>query len=213
MDLNKFLEKYEMADRHSFFQLKYFVIGKEPTIQGKLWQCVREIKDRKESLEALALEIEEQKDNLTLMQLNPVNRKFFGVDNHDPKVEEIHIKRQKRQEIAAAKHIANLEKKQKNLEEELKFFVGAFESLEKVEPFKLFDDEDAQVAYWTEKLSQKLNMKLLLHSKIDIDVAETILALPNHASIKKQLITLMETQQNGHQQKKIDVKKEVKNDQ
>lgn len=209
MDLDKFLEKHEMADRHSFFQLKYFVIGKEPTIQGKLWQCVREIKDRKESLEALALEIEEQKDNLVLTKISIEKGAFSTLmDAADAKVHTININRLKRQVTALEKTIDKLLKKQKNIKEELGFFVGAFESLEKVEPFKLFDDEEAQIAYWSEKLSQKLNMKLLLHSKIDIDVAETILALPNNASVKKQLISVMELQQNGHE-KKI----EVKNDQ
>lgn len=209
MDLDKFLEKHEMADRHSFFQLKYFVIGKEPTIQGKLWQCVREIKDRKESLEALALEIEEQKDNLVLTKISIEKGAFSTLmDAADAKVHTININRLKRQVTALEKTIDKLLKKQKNIKEELGFFVGAFENLEKVEPFKLFDDEESQIAYWSEKLSQKLNMKLLLHSKIDIDVAETILALPNNASVKKQLISVMELQQNGHE-KKI----EVKNDQ
>lgn len=213
MDLDKFLEKHEMADRHSFFQLKYFVIGKEPTIQGKLWQCLREIKDRKESLEALALELEERKDDLELTQLScaegEINGGIFGIDAN-PKIKEINLRKLKRQEKAMEKTIEKLKKKEKNLKEELVFFLKAFESLEKTEPFKPFDDEQAQIDYWSEKLSQKLNMKLLLQSKIDIDIAETILALPSESSVKKQLIQVMERQQNG-EQKKIEVK--VKNDQ
>ena len=40
--------KNEIVDRHSYFQLKNFLVGKEPTLQSNLWRCVREIKIRKE---------------------------------------------------------------------------------------------------------------------------------------------------------------------
>ena len=60
----------EVVERHSLFQLQCFVLAKEPTIQGKLQQCLREIKARNQSLEALDLEIEEQKDKLEIIDLD-----------------------------------------------------------------------------------------------------------------------------------------------
>ena len=62
--------KNEIAERHSYFQMKYFIINKEPTIQSKMWQCLREIKTRHESLESIMLEIDEGKDNLELIDIN-----------------------------------------------------------------------------------------------------------------------------------------------
>ena len=52
------LLKNEVVQRHSYFQLKYFLIGKEPTNQAKMWQCLRELKTRRQSLKAISLEIE-----------------------------------------------------------------------------------------------------------------------------------------------------------
>ena len=48
--------KNEVAERHSYFQLRYFLIGKEPTIQSKMCQCIKERKIRKEALDSLELE-------------------------------------------------------------------------------------------------------------------------------------------------------------
>ena len=47
--------KNEPVNRHSYVQLKYFLIGKEPTIQAKMWQCIKELKTRRDSLNALEL--------------------------------------------------------------------------------------------------------------------------------------------------------------
>jgi len=43
------------VDRHSYFQLKYFVINKEPTHQSKLWRCIREVAARKDTIEGIML--------------------------------------------------------------------------------------------------------------------------------------------------------------
>ena len=56
------LLKNEVVSRHSYFQLKYFLIGKEPTNQAKMWQCLRELKARQEILNSVDLQLEEEKD-------------------------------------------------------------------------------------------------------------------------------------------------------
>ena len=66
----KELLKNEVAQRHSYFQLKYFLIGKEPTYQSKMWQCLRELKTRYDSLEAIDLEREEVKDKIELLDIS-----------------------------------------------------------------------------------------------------------------------------------------------
>ena len=59
-----------MVNRHSFFQLKYFLLGKEPTHQSRLWQCLREIDARKDSWESILLEIDDVKDDLKIFDLS-----------------------------------------------------------------------------------------------------------------------------------------------
>ena len=63
------LLKNEVVDRHSFFQLKYFVVGKEPTMQAKMWRCLTELKTRKEAIDIINLEIEETKDTIELLNI------------------------------------------------------------------------------------------------------------------------------------------------
>ena len=82
----------EIAERHSYFQMKYFIVNKEPTTQAKMWQCLREIKARYESLEAIDMEIEDSKDNLELIDLdiNKLNR-IFEKKSKDFNVEKLRI--------------------------------------------------------------------------------------------------------------------------
>ena len=63
-EMRDLLSQQEISQRHSYFQLKYFLIGKEPTYQSKMWQCLRELRNRVESLDNMSLEIDELKDKI-----------------------------------------------------------------------------------------------------------------------------------------------------
>jgi hypothetical protein len=195
---------YEIAERHSYFQMKYFIVNKEPTHQSKMWQCLREIKSRHESLEAIEMEIDEGKDNLELIDIdiNKITAKYekwvsAGKDSSTLKIAEIKLKKAKRRKVLAKKNVDNLVKKKKYLEEEANFFVLAFKSLQAVEPLKEFDDLDSQKKYWGEKLLQKINLKMLLQSHVDTELIETVLALPDDIPIKSQTVKNLD---NRHQQ-------------
>ena len=186
---------YEMAERHSYFQMKYFIVNKEPTTQSKMWQCLREIKSRYESLQALDLEVDESKDNLELIDIN-INKMIaiydkkvsMGKTSDSLKISEIKLRKAKRQRVMANKNIETLVKKKKNLEEEANFFVLSFRNLEVVEPLKDYDDLESQKQYWGEKLLQKINLKMLLQSQVDTELIETVLALPDDIPIKGQTV-------------------------
>jgi len=47
-EMNKVLEN-DIVNRMSFFQLQHFIVNKEPTLQSKMWQCIREIRTRKDN--------------------------------------------------------------------------------------------------------------------------------------------------------------------
>lgn len=179
--------KLEVAQRHSYFQLKYFLIGKEPTNQSKMWQCLRELKARKEALDNLNLEIENTKDNLELLEIS--SEQYIDGENREMNIK----KRQNGRMIAATKDkLIQLEKRKQWTEEEMVFFLETFKSIQKIEPMKNFDDLDAQKEYWSEKLTQKLNLKMLTSNQIDTEIVETIIALPDDIPIKKQTLnTLM----------------------
>jgi hypothetical protein len=191
--------KNEIAERHSYFQMKYFIINKEPTIQSKMWQCLREIKTRHESLESIMLEIDEGKDNLELIDINidkleDTLRKRIGKEDSKSELREmeIGIRKMKRKKVLSEKNLEVLTKKMSHLEEEANFFVITFESLNKIEPLRNYDDIDSQKQYWNEKLLQKVNLKMLLHSTVDTEIIETVMALPDDLPIKQQTVKNLE---------------------
>ena len=86
-----------------------------------------------------------------------------------------------------------MKNKQKNVIEEAAFFLNMFNGIEKSANTKMvpYDDFKAQTEYWCEKLSQEMNLKMLLHQPLDVEVVKTILALDSNTSVKNDLIKLI----------------------
>ena len=181
-----------MVNRHSFFQLKYFLLGKEPTHQSRLWQCLREIDARKDSWESILLEIDDVKDDLKIFDLSlerlELKKQFKNL--HNEKIHEIKISKLKRKKFCTDKNLDKLIIKKKNLLEEIDFFLKSYKNLEQAEALKPFDDLESQKDYWGQKLLQKLNLRKVMGVAPDLDVLETILLLPDDVPIKQQ--TLLE---------------------
>jgi len=201
-EISRILEK-NMPQRHSYFQMRYFIIGKEPTNQSKMWQCLREIKTRKESLDSIELEVEDQKDALELLDIEEKAVLISKIEEKDQEIKalrekenKIKIKKLKRQKKAVKSNIVQLLNKKKYIEEELSFFLEMFKTLEKVEPLKDLDDLESQKAYWSERLAQKLNMKMLLGGQLESELVETIVALPDDMEIKKQMLSTLALRHN-----------------
>jgi len=181
-----------MVNRHSFFQLKYFLLGKEPTHQARLWQCLREIDARKDSWESILLEIDDVKDDLKIFDLSlerlELKKQFKNL--HNEKIHEIKISKLRRKKFCTDKNLDKLIIKKKNLLEEIDFFLKSYKNLEQAEALKPFDDLESQKDYWGQKLLQKLNLRKVMGVAPDLDVLETILLLPDDVPIKQQ--TLLE---------------------
>ena len=185
--------KQEVSQRHSYFQLKYFVIGKEPTIQSKMWQCLRELKTRKESLDAIELELEDTKDKLELLHISIEKIGLASPeDDLTQRENKIKIRQIERQKKAVQTNTLQLVERKKWLEEESRFFLDTFKALLQIEPLKHFDDLESQKQYWGERLSQKLNLKMLTHNQLDTEMVETILALPEDMPIRKKALGTLE---------------------
>jgi hypothetical protein len=192
MDEMSVLLAQDVAQRHSYFQLKYFLIGKEPTNQSKMWQCLRELKSRKESLKSILLEREDLKDKLELLDIN-AKRKMIEIEKNNPsdlsfREMQIGLRQIDRQIQSLRESLLQLDDRQKWIEEESRFFLETFKNLQKIEPLRNFDDLESQKQYWNEKLSQKVNLKMLTQNTIDSELIETIVALPDDVQIKKQTL-------------------------
>lgn len=206
----------EVAQRHSYFQLKYFLIGKEPTNQAKMWQCLRELKARKDSLDNLILEQEDTKDQLELLkieekrfEINP--KKRHGEDDLDQKANEIYKRKNQRNQKSLQFKLEQLEKKKMYTEQEMLFFLETFKNIQNIEPLKNFDDLESQKAYWSAKLSNKVNLKMLTSNQIDTELIDTIMALPDDIPLKKQTINTLTAKRDQmvEQLKQLKVAKEI----
>jgi|SaaInlV_100m_DNA_2_1039680.scaffolds.fasta_scaffold00454_3 hypothetical protein len=204
------LLKNEVVDRHSFFQLKYFVVGKEPTMQAKMWRCLTELKTRKEAIDSINLEIEETKDTIELLNIEEKrleninkyesNEKSWTqseADEIEYHEEELKIKKRqiKRKKEGISKSLDNLYKKLKFTQEEAAFFIKSFKQLNQIEELKPFDDFESQKLYWNEKLSQEFDLKILLHRQPDVELVKTILALTDDLEVKKTTVRLLQNTQ------------------
>lgn len=204
-EVNKVLSEQEISQRHSYFQLKYFLIGKEPTVQSKMWQCLREMKNRNDTAKNIELETEDLKDKLELLDIS-VERIRHDMENIQITDQvsnnlymrecEIKIRQFGRQKKSLEQNIKEIEERKKSISEECRFFLETYKNLLKIEPLKHFDDLEAQKQYWHERLTQKVNLKMLTQNSIDTELIETIVALPDDVKIKQQTLQTLNVKQN-----------------
>lgn len=211
----------DVASRHSYFQLKYFVIGKEPTHQARLWQCLRELKTRRESLQAISWEIEDAEDNLELLNIdiNEVensqkNRESsIAYDSQTPsrsdKRAEINLRKLIRKRVAQEANLKQLQERQKFIEEEGRFFLESYKNLLELEPLKHFDDLESQKEYWGRKLADQMQLKMLLQSPLDTELVKTVLALPDDMPVKQDMVRRLDAVQSELKKLKDEYKKKM----
>lgn len=199
--------------RHSYFQMKYFVIGKEPTHQAKMWQCLREIEARKSAIDSLNMAVEEVTDQLEVADIE------WEKAVHDDQVNCSYPQKIREREMAVKerqyeRRVRQLKNSMSKLAEELKFaweeaefFLKIFNELQDVEPLRSYDDAAAQEEYWDEKTAQEINLKLLLNQPLDIELVQMVLALPASSAVRAQTektLALIQEQIKESNEKKID---------
>jgi hypothetical protein len=177
-----------LKERHSYFQLQYFLIGKEPTIQARLWRCVRELKARKDTLLSMQMEIEEINDDLEIIDISLQENNLKKSENQIFVIQERKLERQKK---AKQIRVIEIKEKQKVVEEECVFLVKAFKKLEEAERLKPYDDMESQKEYWNEKLAQEFNLRRQLGLPPDLELMKTILSLNSDAIVKQDLLNLI----------------------
>jgi len=198
--IDKVLEKAP-ENRHSYYQLKYFVLGKEPTTQAQLWQCLRELQSRKETIDVIKIQIEDCKDEVELLKID--NEKFYTEDDTTvyqnsrlnaicKRERAIKSRMLKRKEESILSNINKLEKKLIFEMQEANFFLQAYESLEKIEPLKDYDDYEVQKEFWEAKIAEEINLRALMRQPVPTDVLKTALSLHNESEVKARVIKMLE---------------------
>ena len=165
----------------SYFQIQYFVVGREPTAQAKMHRCLEEIKQRRNSIDNAKLEIEEQEDVIALCEIRMRNPDC-------PKVEEdVYKRRLQRKMDSTMKQIKDLRDRISVWSDEIGFLDKMYKDIAKKVELKDWNDYDVQLEYWNEKLGQEIRQRLLLNAPVDIELIKTVLALPDSAPVKKCL--------------------------
>ena len=187
------MTKGKTCERHTFYQLKHFVLGKELTTQAKLQKCIREINARKKSLKSMILGLEDTFDELRTMELELSSLEKKNVKEPlDKEHLEIQKRRLKRKMDVLTDSIEEIEQKIKETEEETEFFMRAFEQLEVIEPLKRYDDPDTNAEFWNENFAQDLRLRLMLQKPIDLELVKCILALDENAPVRKEVVGILE---------------------
>lgn len=193
--IQEVLENAEFTTRSSFFQLQHFQINSQPTLQAKMWQCLRELKNKWNTIRQINIDKEELQDNISLAEIElERTKKQDPLDNYEEKEKEIKLRKIGRRINAAKLSLEELNKKAKEELEEASFYLKAFKYLEEKEPLKPLDDPSAQREYWNEKLTQELNISLLvglLNRPVSMELVKTIFALNDDAPIKQELINIV----------------------
>ena len=73
------LDQADVPERHTYFQMKHFIVGKECTIQGQMWQIIRELRARRESLESLQEQIDDLDDDIKISHVQIERRRKIGL--------------------------------------------------------------------------------------------------------------------------------------
>lgn len=192
-DRAKDIVEGKSCGRHTFFQLKHFVLGKELTTQAKLQKCVREMDARRKSLKSMILGLEDALDEAEILRLKRASlEKKKPKNTLDKKHSEIQNRRLGRKLEMLLDSIEEMRLKIRETEEETEFFIRAFEQLEAIEPLKRYDDPEANAEFWNENFTQDLRLRLMLQKPIDLELVKCILALDPESPVRQEVVGILE---------------------
>lgn len=184
--------KNRIPSCHSNFQIANFIIGKETSLVGRQWQCLRELQSRKDNLDLLAMELQELDDNIELsnLDLDRLNNKLSKLTEVEFKHKKlkIYVRKQERKIQKLKKGKIDLIQKKNDLENEAKIFLEIFESLVKETGFLDFNDPKAQLEYWNRKFETEINLHQVLGLAVSPELIKSVMALPEASVVRVKVL-------------------------
>jgi hypothetical protein len=172
-------------------------LGKELTTQAKLQKCLREIDARRSSLKSMNLGIEEAEDEGKIIDLKTAALEKKKAKNElDREYKSIQKRKLARKKDSLLDSIQEMKKKLRETEEEMSFFMSAYQQLEKIEPLRRYDDPESNAQFWNENFAQELQLRILLQKPLDLELVKCILALDEQSSTRREMIGILEQIQN-----------------
>lgn len=202
--IDHILEECNLPERYTKFQLEKFVIGKEPTGHAQLWQCVRELAARRETIESFQKDLEDAEDNLELfdIKIERLNRLIreeakneSGFTDLNIQEHEINIRKLQREKESLVIGARKLRHKLEQQLEEMVFLVETYERIVSIiGKMAPLDSEEAQQEMWNEKYLEEFNLRLLLQRPLDPDLIRSIMCLHEDAPVRQHMTKLLENQ-------------------
>lgn len=194
----KIAEECRIPGCHSDFQIENFIIGKETSIYGKMWQCVREIQARCENLENCESDAEELDDNLSLAQISLRKLELRTVFESSEELQKLQddrknilIKKQKRKISKIIKAQSILARKKEEILKEIETFTQIFLKLTENKEYLPYNNTLAQTEYWNNKFDHDLNLAAMFGLPANIELIKSCLALPDDTKVKKQIVGVL----------------------
>lgn len=217
---DEILKNADLPDRHSFFQIEKFIIGKEPTVHAQLWQIIREIQARTETFDSLQRQLEDAEDNLELIDLRieRSNREIKILSNQEDEMidleiqeREINIKKLQREKKSLVRSASKVRHKFKSLIEELSFLVVGYEKIVATHgEIKPFDDDESQREVWNEKLLEEFNLRVILQRPLDPEFVKTVMCLGDEAPVKQHVTKMIDSVQRSMIEQRQNIETKVK---
>ena len=187
------LASSKVSGRHTLYQLKHFVLGKELTTQAKMWKCLRELEARLASAKAMRVSVEDAEDDCRLLEIRmDVLEKKTTKGRLHREYREIQVRKLGRKRKALVDSICDIKKRLLETEEEMEFFLKAYRQIESIEPLRPHDDPESNAHYWDQNFAQELQLRLMFQRPLDLELVKSILALDSGSSTRKELLGIIE---------------------
>lgn len=182
-----------VSGRHTFYQLKHFVLGKEITTQAKMWKCIRELEARLGSAKSIVNGIAESEDDLKILDIRlQVLEKKKSKSALHREYKEVRRRKMERRRLALEESVSDMRRRLSETEEEMRFFLGAYRQMEAIEPLRPHDDPEANAAYWDQNFAQELQLRMMLQKPLDTELAKCILAMHEGSAVRRELVGILD---------------------
>jgi hypothetical protein len=197
-ELKDICHNYDLPQRHTDFQIEHFIIGKESSFYGRIWQCLRELQQRYETIQAVDCELLDIEDNIKLEEIELKKLQIKNKNYESPISQELAELKKQKKEIILRKQTRKVDSYKKSLDKtrqrkmevlaECRKFIEVFKTLINEKSFVDINDPQAQLEFWNAKFGSELNLHAMLNHPMNAELVKSVLALPNESNIKGQLI-------------------------
>lgn len=187
------LRGLSVPGRHTFYQLKHFVLGKEVTTQAKMWKCLRELEARLTSAKSMKNGIEDAEDDCRMLEIRmeALEKKKTKGSLHR-EYRDIQRRKMARRRGSLLESICEMKRRLAETEEEMNFFLGAYRQLEAMEPLRDHDDPDSNARYWDQNFAQEMQLRLMFQRPLDLELVKSILALDEGSETRREMVGMIE---------------------